>query len=62
VNGQPLLRASEVAELLSVDKRTAYRWAWEGRIPSVRLSDKVLRFDREAVEAWITERSQEAIR
>lgn len=52
----PLLRAERVAALLSVDRRTVYRWAEQGVLPSVRLSAKVLRFRREDVATFVSGR------
>ena len=34
-----------IAEQLSVDANTIRRWACQGRIPSVRVTKKVVRFD-----------------
>lgn len=52
-----LLKAQEVADRLSVDPTTVYRWAWEKKIPSVKLPGKVLRFDPEALDEWLKEKS-----
>lgn len=49
------LTTKQVAELLSVSERTVREWATEGRtnpIPCMRLSARVLRFERQAVEKW----------
>ena len=40
-----LLKASELAEVLGVKPETVRRWTREGRIPEIRLSCKVRRFD-----------------
>lgn len=46
-----LLTVNQLAERLQVRPRTVQAWARQGRIPSVRLSAKVVRFDREDVVA-----------
>jgi excisionase family DNA binding protein len=51
--GSGLLRAGDVAKLLNVSAKAVYRWAASGRLPAVRLSEKVIRFELEAVEAFV---------
>jgi excisionase family DNA binding protein len=46
-----LLTAEELAERLAVSERTVRQWARSGRIPEVRASQRVRRFDYEAVVA-----------
>lgn len=53
---QELLTAGELAVRLKVRPETVRAWARSGRIPVIRFSRKVLRFDIEAVERTITER------
>jgi excisionase family DNA binding protein len=48
-----LLRAGDVAKMLNVSTKAVYRWAAVGTLPAVRLSEKVLRFELEAVEAFV---------
>ena len=48
-----LLRASEVARRLDVDRSTIYRWAYEGKIPCVRLPGDTIRFHPEELEEWL---------
>ena len=43
------LTADEIAKRLKVKPETVKVWAREGRIPTLRLSHKVLRFDLVAV-------------
>lgn len=50
-----LLLPQEVAEVLSVHRRTVDRWTKEGRLPTVRLSDKIIRFREEDVETFVQE-------
>ena len=48
-----LLTAEEVADFLSVDPATVYRWVEAGRLPAFRLGPGAIRFDPDAVEAWV---------
>lgn len=47
--GDDLLTADELAERLRLRPSTVRIWARLGRIPSLRLSPKVIRFDVSAV-------------
>lgn len=47
---QDLLTPREVARRLSVSVRTVYSWIREGRVPSVRLSERCTRVPARAVE------------
>lgn len=40
----PLLTTAELARELSVHPQTVYRWHSQGRIPSLRLSNKAIRY------------------
>jgi len=44
-----LLTAEEVADRLGVSPRTIIEWAKDGRIPEVRASQRIRRFDYEDV-------------
>jgi len=46
---QEWLTAEELARRLKVGPETVRTWAREKRIPAIRISPKVLRFDLEAV-------------
>ena len=48
-----LIRAEEAAALLGIERRTLYNWVQSGRVPVVRLSSRTIRFDPEALHAWI---------
>ena len=50
---QKLLTAEEVAEVLQVSPRTIREWARTRKIPAVRVSRKVRRFDLQDVLATI---------
>lgn len=51
----PLLRATEVAALLSVSRSAVYRLAESGALPRVAIGESV-RFRVEDVEAFIAQR------
>jgi excisionase family DNA binding protein len=53
-----LLTVLELAERLHVRPRTVQTWARQGRIPAVKLSAKVVRFDWQAVLAAIRSRAR----
>ncbi|MHB1763267.1 MAG: helix-turn-helix domain-containing protein [Acidimicrobiales bacterium] len=46
------LTAPEIAAHLGVSLRTISTWTAAGQIPCVRLPGRIVRFDREAVDAW----------
>jgi excisionase family DNA binding protein len=48
---KPLYTARELAELIGVSPWTIYSWARKKTIPSLRATDRVLRFDADAVIA-----------
>lgn len=48
---KPFYRARELAELLGVSPWTVYSWARKGTIPALRATDRILRFDADAVIA-----------
>ncbi len=48
-----LLTPRQVAERLSVSTRTVYAWLAEGRLPEVRLSERVTRVPKTAVDEFI---------
>jgi excisionase family DNA binding protein len=37
-----------------VDRATVYRWASAGHLPAIRLGPGAVRFDPEALEAWVS--------
>ena len=57
-----LLNVKETARLLSVAPSTVYQWAYERRIPSVRLRGRALRFRLSAIEKVIREDERPALR
>ena len=54
-----LLTAAELAARLRVRPRTVQLWARRGRIPTVRLSAKVIRFNLDAVLLALQSRPEE---
>lgn len=47
-----LLTPRQVAERLAVSPRTVYLWIEQGRLPAVRLSQRVTRISEEALDAF----------
>jgi excisionase family DNA binding protein len=48
---QPLLSIKEVSSFLSVHPKTLYKWAYEGKIPFIRVNS-LIRFNRHDIEVW----------
>jgi prophage regulatory protein len=56
-----MLRAPEVAEMLSVSKATVWGWAKAGKFPGpIKLGANISAWRRSDIEAWIEERAQES--
>lgn len=51
---QPLLTAGEVAALLSVSRKSIYKWTELGLLPCIRLG-RAVRYDPADVEAFAQE-------
>ena len=51
----PLLTVREVAQMLRVHEKTIYAWVAKGRLPCIRLGNR-LRFDPTTVSRWLGER------
>jgi excisionase family DNA binding protein len=58
--GGVMLTYKELASWWSVPLGTIYSWVSRGRIPHVRLADRSVRFEREALEEWLAERRMKA--
>jgi excisionase family DNA binding protein len=56
-----LLDVKEAATLLGVKPSTLYQWAYERRIPSVKLMGRALRFRLSTIEKLITDSERPAI-
>lgn len=52
-----LMTAEDLAAYLQVPRQTVYSWRHTGRIPAAAVVkvNRLLRFDRAAVEAWLQE-------
>lgn len=48
-----LLRPDEVALFLDVSRATIYRWIVEGKLPSRKISDRLIRIPRKAVLLFV---------
>ncbi len=53
---RPLLGYREAAQLLGIPRGTLYAWVSEGRIPHIRFSKRMVRFDAHEIEAWVDAR------
>jgi excisionase family DNA binding protein len=47
------LTARELGDLLGVSAETVLRWTRRGELPAVRLPSGQLRYDRDALDAWL---------
>jgi excisionase family DNA binding protein len=54
------LTAAEAAELLGVSANTVYRHALQGKLPHVRIGDRLL-FPRRELEAWLSAQAQASV-
>jgi excisionase family DNA binding protein len=57
-----LLTAEELGLLLKVAPETVKAWARQGRIPAVRVTPKVIRFDTTAVLTAISRANEKGFR
>lgn len=60
--GDRLLDVHEAAALLSVKPATLYQWAYQRRIPVVKLMGRALRFRLSDIERLITQGVRPALR
>ena len=51
---EPLITPGELAKRLNVSRVWVYRLANDGRLPSIRVGDKILRFDPGEIEEWLS--------
>jgi len=60
------MTVDQVSELLNVRASTVYEWARMGYIPCIRMGTgdtrPLVRFSREAIEAWVEEKSSKGRR
>jgi excisionase family DNA binding protein len=57
-----LLDVKEAASILSVSPKTLYDWAYERRLPVVKLFGKALRFRLSVIQELINKSERDAIR
>lgn len=50
-----LLSPAEVSEILKVSKRTVLRWLEKGKLPGIRVGDRLIKIPREGLDNIITE-------
>lgn len=55
-----LLTGRQVADMLGVSNKTVLRWALEGELPSIRLSNRAIRFRDDQLEDWLEQRAAPA--
>lgn len=55
-NDDPLLTYQETSVLLGIPVNTLYGLIHQHRIPHIRLSGRMIRFNRSELEAWLDER------
>ena len=55
-----LIRVSAVAEYLQMSRAQCWRLVASGDIPSVRLSERVVRVPRQQLEAWLRDKGMAA--
>lgn len=53
-----LLTRAQAAKILGISIATANRMSYDGRLPVVRISPRVVRVDTNALEAMIAEKSE----
>jgi len=57
--GVPLMTARQVADWLNISPATVLDWYEAGRLPGFKLG-RAVRFDRAALEAWLSEQKRAA--
>lgn len=62
ITGDRLLDVRETAAKLGVSPKTIYQWAYERRIPVVKLFGKALRFRLSVIENLIRDSERPALR
>jgi excisionase family DNA binding protein len=55
-----LLTGRQVADQLGISTKTVLRWALEGELPSIRLSNRAIRFRPDQLEQWLDQRATPA--
>jgi len=60
--GDRLLTVDEAAQLLGLKRSTLYQWAYERRIPTVKLLGRALRFRLSTIERLIATSERPSLR
>ncbi len=55
---KPTIKTKDVAERLGVSPQTIRNMVNDNRIPHVRVTDSMVRFEPDAIETWIEQRRQ----
>jgi len=55
-----LLTAQDVADMVSVKRKTVYDWVYKERIDCIHLTNGTLRFDSNDIQAWINKKKKKA--
>ena len=53
-----LLNIQEVSAITGISVGTLYHWVSQRRLPVVRISQRCIRFDLVALQAWIAEKAE----
>ena len=48
----------DLCQRLSIKPGTAYSWVHQGRVPYIRFSKKMVRFDPAEIEVWLAEKEK----
>lgn len=56
-----LIGSAEAAKLLGITRSTLYQWTSERKIPFIKISRNMIKFDPQALRAWIEAKRVEAI-
>jgi excisionase family DNA binding protein len=54
-----LMTYQELGDHLGIKVSTLYAWVHQKRIPHVRFSGRMVRFDRAEIETWLEEKKKE---
>ena len=50
---RPLWTPQDEAENMQIKVSTVYNWVYEGFIPYISITGRVLRFEPDAIDAWL---------
>ena len=49
-----LIGVKETAQYLDISINTLYSWVWQERIPCYKLSKRMVKFNPEEIEQWLS--------